>query len=226
MLSPSTSRSSLAESAIQGMERTICAIRYARAANLNPTPTQTTGPGRGIGTATHNNRLAPESLRQAGTAFDHRGLKPPLPADPATEEQISTLRKELAPVLSNPRSQVWHTTRNTPRDETESFKHTLSSRRDITILPTDKTNRMSVLDSTLVDQKLTEHMATGWEPLLSDPSSLYETEANNLLATCLQQASIRDTYVEGRLKSRHTQAPHLFPLAKDHKSGFPDVPLR
>ena len=85
---------------------------------------------------------------------------------------------------------------------------------------------MCVLDSTLVDRKLTEHMTTGWEPLPSDPSPLYEREANKLLDKCLREAGIKDSYVQGRLKSRHTQAPHLFPLAKDHKSGFPEVPLR
>ena len=75
--------------------------------------------------------------------------------------------------------------------------------------------------------KMTEHLSNGWEPLRrGDPSAKYEKEANALLFSCLKDAGIVDTHVKKRLTSRHCKAPPLFPLAKDHKSSFPDCKVR
>ena len=217
MLSPHISRRALAETATLGLERTVCAVRYAR----RPTLQYHTA-----GTASSSNN-APTSLKRAASSFEHLNIQPPKTADSETEKQITTLRQELQPILApTPKSHVWKWKNNHQKSEISSYTDTVRNNKNLTILPTDKTNRLCVLDTALVDEKLSDHMTGGWEELPSDPSKLYQDQANKILLACLNESQITDPHVISRLSSRYTSAPCLFPLAKDHKSSFPNTKLR
>ena len=219
MLSHNTPLPVLMEDCKVAMERTICAIRYSKSSYNNTERRTQTGDTR------PENLQAPDSLRSAASSFPHTGIKPPIRADPETEDKIRKLREELRPIWKAS-SKTWEYQRNHRKEEFTSLKQTLSNHPELSVLPTDKTGRMCLLDTNLVEDKIKDQMRVGWEPLDADPSHSYETAANNILSKCLSESRITDHHIAGRLKTYHSAAPGLFPLAKDHKPGFPNVKLR
>ena len=94
-------------------------------------------------------------------------------------------------------------------------------------MPTDKTNRFCTVNTSTCEEKIGDHLRSGWEEIALDPTQPYENAANELLTRALNDIGIdRNSYLATRLKCRHSSPPGLYPLGKDHKASFPDCKLR
>ena len=129
----------------------------------------------------------------------------------------------LSPTLKT-RSR-WKVPRNHNKSDLESLR-TTAKLNNITILPTDKTNRFCTLPTITCEEKLRQHLSNGWIQLPEDPSEAYQTASNSLIKTVLHESGIQNTYLQTRLISRHCRAPIIYPLGKDHKPSFPNTKVR
>ena len=96
------------------------------------------------------------------------------------------------------------------------------------VTPTDKTNRMTVFDKTFLAKKLDESVLNRnlFEPLSGDQSHKIEADANLIWSEIVcSRPSITDKQHDDFVK-RHSRAPALKILLKDHKAGFPDCKVR
>ena len=137
-------------------------------------------------------------------------------------------KSEILPQrVKSPKS--WKTFQNHSKEQLASLLSTLEAQTDTFILPSDKTNRFCTISESTCMEKVEEHLSFGWEQLPQDPTKGYEKEANNIMKTALAQADIRDSYLcgpSGRLATRFSNAPIIWPMGKDHKSNFPNCKLR
>ena len=175
--------------------------------------------------STEEPHLPPESLyRNAGT-LDYLKIQPPKPADHDIENEISDLRMALTPIPRKTRN--WKAPPNHSPTEPSSLKIVLQDWESVTIMPTDKTNRFCTVNTSTCEEKIADHLRSGWEEIALDPTQPYENAANELLTRALNDIGIdRNSYLATRLKCRHSSPPGLYPLGKDHKASFPDCKLR
>ncbi len=111
---------------------------------------------------------------------------------------------------------------------TVNEQKSLSSLKGHVITPTDKTNKLTIFDESFVATKLEQSVSDTrlYESLNSDPTKNIEEQANLLWSEisceCL---SIEPEQINDFIK-RHSQAPSLKVLMKDHKPDFPNCKVR
>ena len=104
----------------------------------------------------------------------------------------------------------------------------LKKKENVSILLSDKTNKICLMDKQLVEEKLANHLCpTGFKQLDADPSAMFEKEANALLIDCAGDADI-DINSHGfpKLLSKYSTPAEVYPMGKDHKPQFPDTKVR
>ena len=123
---------------------------------------------------------------------------------------------------------TWKFRPNHSREQLTSLRSTIKDTR-VSLVLTDKTNRVCAMPPDLLSTQLNNHFNDGWRELDHDPSPQLEKKANKLLLDCLSHIGVSmssNSYLCNRLKTRYTWAPPAYPLAKDHKEGFPHTKVR
>ena len=204
-----------------GLERTIAGIRYANRPILNSPISENEATGENS-TVSQPSR---SSIERAASRFNYTKLQPPKPANEEIESNIESLRKKIMPIIDQ--AGVTKIRPNHSSDEKQAFKNLLNL-DNVSVLLTDKTNKICLLPTDLVQEKIDCHMKPeDFEKLSKDPSAGYEKEANVILKACT--ATIQPPlgkHTISRLQTRFSTAPTIYPMAKDHKKGFPDCKVR
>ena len=184
MLSPAANPKRLSNTAQLGLERTIAAIRYSKTFKKPPQPIdQQTAQGdndtnsnfenvagvevdnadMAISIRTEELHQPPESLYRAAGTLDYLKIQPPKPADHDAENEISDLRMALTPILRKTRN--WKAPPNHSPTELSSLKTVLQDWESVTIMPTDKTNRFCTVNTSTCEEKIADHLRSGWEEI-------------------------------------------------------------
>ena len=201
--------------------RQLSTIRYA---STTAEPTSGDQPGSPSTPRERQQHEAPASLYRVAGKFEHLGIKQPRTADEPTEAAISKLRETLSPILKSKPN--WKVPNNHNRKDLESLREATVNLNEVTVIPTDKTNRFCTLPTSACEDRLRQHLSNGWIELSEDPSTSYQHAANEILKESLNEAGIHDGYLQTRLSTRHATAPIIYPLAKDHKPDFPNTKVR
>lgn len=210
-LTPTNSRNNrceLSQKTKIGVERMIAGVRYANfSENTNRSNTLTDDA---------------QKLHHLSTKFDNINLWPPKVANPEIEKTLTQFRKNIEPIIK-----VIKTTRipqNHSTKDTSALSDILKQ-PNISVLLTDKTNKICVMPKDLVETKISEHFKPpNFQELPENPSHEYSIEANSILNSCLtnvHHTAKKHTIL--RMQTKYATAPTISPMAKDHKKGFPET---
>ena len=220
------SKDNLKELTEVGVERLVCAVRYANQGNPNQNAQDDSENDTAQNNESSNGRTTDNkcTLKHITCKFD-KALYPPHNSHQDTEDKIKLLKEEINPFIRTiPQTNI---IQNHNQSDIKATKE-LKSLPNIQLLMTDKTNKICVMNHELANQKLVDHMSGGdFELLTSDPTKDYEKVANQKLIDCAVDAhmNLTDNSVK-RMLTEYCSCPTIYPLAKDHKPNFPNVKIR